>query len=75
MIELTVARPFAAARGAADYLVSIVVPCRNEVGNVAAAVTRIPNIGRHTEIIFCDDKSTDGTADESAPDATALSGS
>jgi glycosyltransferase involved in cell wall biosynthesis len=41
-----------------------VVPCRNEVGNVAAAVDRIPELGSHTEIIFCDDKSTDGTADE-----------
>lgn len=64
MIELTVARPLSRRMAPQDYLVSIVVPCRNEVGNVAAAVERIPNLGRHTEIIFCDDKSTDGTADE-----------
>ena len=24
----------------------------------------IPDMGKHTEIIFCDDKSTDGTADK-----------
>ena len=44
--------------------VSVVVPCKNERGNIEPAVTRIPKMGRHTEIIFSDDKSTDGTADE-----------
>jgi len=64
MICLTIARPL--PRGTAKHArsVSVVVPCRNEVGNVAAAVERIPDLGSHTEIIFCDDKSTDGTADE-----------
>ena len=37
---------------------------RNEEGNIQAAVERIPEFGGHTEIIFCDDKSTDGTADK-----------
>ena len=64
MIKLTVARPIAPRRPAQDYSVSVIIPCRNEVGNVASAVARIPDMGRHTEIIFCDDKSTDGTADE-----------
>ncbi len=64
MVNLIVARPVAPRLAPRDYSVSIVVPCRNEVGNVAAAVERIPDIGSHTEIIFCDDKSTDGTADE-----------
>jgi hypothetical protein len=44
--------------------VSVIVPCKNERGNVEGAVRRIPSMGRHTEIIFCDDRSTDGTADE-----------
>jgi glycosyltransferase involved in cell wall biosynthesis len=61
---MTVARPLPPRPPARDYSVSIVIPCRNEVGNVAAAVERIPSLGSHTEIIFCDDKSTDGTADE-----------
>jgi hypothetical protein len=64
MTNLIVARPVPPRVVPRDYSVSIVVPCRNEVGNVAAAVERIPDIGSHTEIIFCDDKSTDGTADE-----------
>ncbi|MDD2403226.1 MAG: glycosyltransferase [Lentisphaerae bacterium] len=46
-----------------DYSVSIVIPCRNEAGNIEDAVKRIPMLGKHTEIIFCDDKSTDGTPD------------
>jgi hypothetical protein len=46
-----------------EYSVSVIVPCKNEAGNVAAAVARIPPMGRHVEIIFCDDRSTDGTAD------------
>jgi hypothetical protein len=64
MVKVTVARPERALSPSRDYSVSVVIPCRNEVGNVAAAVERIPEMGRHTEIIFCDDKSTDGTADE-----------
>jgi glycosyltransferase involved in cell wall biosynthesis len=64
MICLTVARPLPRVRAKQNHTVSVIVPCRNEVGNVAAAVERIPDLGSHTEIIFCDDKSTDGTADE-----------
>jgi len=64
LTNMIVARPVPPRVPARDYSVSIVVPCRNEVGNVAAAVERIPDLGSHTEIIFCDDKSTDGTADE-----------
>jgi len=44
--------------------VSIIIPCKNEKGNIQTSVERIPNMGSHTEIIFGDDKSTDGTSDE-----------
>ena len=64
LTHLLVARPLPRRLPVQDYSVSIIVPCRNEVGNIAAAVERIPNLGRSTEIIFCDDKSTDGTAEE-----------
>ena len=40
---------------------TVVVPCRNEAANVDAAVARIPSMGTHTEIIFVDGASTDGT--------------
>src|SRR5262249_3295312 len=41
--------------------VSVVVPCHNEEGNVAACARRIPDMGAWTEIIFVDDGSTDAT--------------
>jgi SAM-dependent methyltransferase len=64
MMQVIVARPIGAASQEEDVSVSVIVPCRNEAGNIQPAVERIPSMGRCTEIIFCDDKSTDGTADE-----------
>ncbi len=43
--------------------VSVVIPCRNEAGNVDDAVDRLPEMGRHTEILFVDGHSTDGTVE------------
>lgn len=62
MIRLTVARPtfFPADQ---QFSVTVAIPCRNEAGNIEDAVKRIPQLGSHTEIIFGDDKSTDGTPD------------
>jgi hypothetical protein len=64
LMQVMVARPLMAPRKAENVGVSVIVPCRNEAGNVQPAVERIPEMGRRTEILFCDDKSTDGTADE-----------
>jgi SAM-dependent methyltransferase len=41
--------------------VSVVVPCHNEEGNVAACARRVPEMGAGTELIFVDDGSADGT--------------
>jgi SAM-dependent methyltransferase len=55
-------RPHASDAGRDDGLTcSVIVPCRNEAGNIAPAVARIPDLGAHTEIIFVDGDSTDGT--------------
>jgi glycosyltransferase involved in cell wall biosynthesis/ubiquinone/menaquinone biosynthesis C-methylase UbiE len=40
---------------------SVIIPCRNEIGNIDAAVERMPDLGPGTEIIFVDGASTDGT--------------
>jgi hypothetical protein len=64
LMQIIVARPVLKSIPEEEVSVSVVVPCRNEEGNIAEAVERIPAMGKHTEIIFCDDKSTDGTADE-----------
>ncbi len=47
-----------------SYSCSVVVPARNERGNVAAAVERTPAMGSSTEIIFVEGGSTDGTVEE-----------
>lgn len=43
------------------YSVSVVIPARNESGNIQAAVDRVPEMGSHTEIIFVEGNSTDDT--------------
>ena len=40
---------------------SVIVPCRNEAGNIEACVERVPAMGTHTELVFVDGASTDGT--------------
>jgi hypothetical protein len=47
-----------------DASVSVIVPCRNEKGTIEAAVTRIPSMASHTEIIFVEGHSSDSTAEE-----------
>lgn len=47
-----------------DFSVSVIVPARNEAGNVENAVKRTPRLGKHTEIIFVEGHSTDDTLDE-----------
>jgi SAM-dependent methyltransferase len=47
-----------------DLSTTIVIPCRNEKGNIRAAVERLPQFGTEQEIIFVDGHSTDGTPDE-----------
>jgi hypothetical protein len=64
LVYLVIARPAVAAVSDEDLSISVIVPCRNERGNIEEAVTRIPKMGRETEIIFVDGNSTDGTAEE-----------
>ncbi len=44
--------------------VSVVIPARNEKGNIEALIQRTPKMGRHTEIIFVEGNSNDGTWEE-----------
>ena len=46
------------------YSVSVVVPARNETGNIEAAVKRTPKVGKSVELIFVEGNSTDGTLNE-----------
>lgn len=47
-----------------QYSCSVIIPCRDEAGNIEGAVLRTPNMGKHTEIIFVDGSSTDGTIEK-----------
>ena len=46
------------------YSCTVVAPCRNERGNIQAAVERLPRMGTRTEVIFVEGGSTDGTLEE-----------
>jgi len=43
------------------YSTTVVIPARNESGNIENAILRLPNFGKHTEIIFVEGNSTDDT--------------
>lgn len=47
-----------------DFSVSIVVPARNEKGNMENAIRRTPKFGTHQEFIFIEGHSSDGTYEE-----------
>lgn len=61
-----VARPEAVAAASAGETaskptVSVIVPARNEAGNIEAAFQRIPELGARTELIFVEGHSRDNT--------------
>jgi len=58
-----VARPRPAHEKKA-FRCSVVIPARNEAGNIEAAVQRTPEMGLGTEIIFVEGGSADNTWDE-----------
>jgi len=43
------------------YSTTVVIPARNESGNIENAILRLPKFGKHTEIIFIEGNSTDDT--------------
>lgn len=56
-----VARPRMAPVLDSEVSCSVIVPARNESGNIRAALERIPVLGRKTEVIFVEGNSTDNT--------------
>jgi SAM-dependent methyltransferase len=67
LIQYVIARPIrpVGVQGPSDAaLVSVIVPTRNERGNIAAAIEQVRNLPFRTELIFVDGASTDGTQEE-----------
>ncbi|ABB57231.1 glycosyltransferase [Synechococcus elongatus] len=59
LTNYVIARPLAQPRS--QPTVSVIVPARNEAGNIAAAVERLPELGAETELIFVEGHSRDQT--------------
>jgi glycosyltransferase involved in cell wall biosynthesis len=57
--NLMIARP--APQRAQEPLVSVIVPARNESGNIKAIFERTPQMGRGTELVFVEGHSKDDT--------------
>jgi hypothetical protein len=63
LLNIAVARPLGLSAPDRSQLpsVSVVVPARNEAGNIEAAILRTPAMGPDDEIIFIEGNSTDNT--------------
>jgi len=46
------------------FSASVVIPCRNERGNIEAAIQRMPRFAASQEILFVEGNSSDGTFEE-----------
>jgi glycosyltransferase involved in cell wall biosynthesis/2-polyprenyl-3-methyl-5-hydroxy-6-metoxy-1,4-benzoquinol methylase len=57
-------RPLARPRERKEYSCSVIIPTRDEAGNIEGAVERTPEMGKWTELIFVDGHSTDGTIEK-----------
>src|SRR5262249_39560725 len=61
LANFIIARPVPECSRSPEPKVSVVVPARNESGNIAAIFQRTPRMGRDTEVIFVEGHSTDDT--------------
>lgn len=64
LVLFLVARPAPEPVPEESLSCSVIIPARNEKGNIAAAVARTPRMGMHTELIFVEGNSSDATAEE-----------
>lgn len=64
LVETVVARPMPHGSETTAFSCTIVVPARNERGTIEPLIRMMPEIGSHTEIIFVEGHSTDGTLEE-----------
>lgn len=62
LIQFITARPIYSEPK--EFSVTIVVPARNEKGNMENAIKRTPKFGTHQEFIFIEGNSSDGTYEE-----------
>jgi ubiquinone/menaquinone biosynthesis C-methylase UbiE len=61
LAHFVVARPVAEEQRGERPVVSVVIPARNEAGNVPSIFERVPELGAGTEMVFVEGGSTDDT--------------
>ncbi|MBP0015949.1 MAG: glycosyltransferase [Cyanobacteria bacterium SBLK] len=65
LTEYIIARPqtdrVEAERNIREKTCSVIIPARNEAGNIERCITEMPRLGQHTEIIFIEGHSRDNT--------------
>jgi SAM-dependent methyltransferase len=64
LVNFAVARSTPRSVQVVPKTVSVVIPVRNEAGNIESAVSRTPDMGEWTELIFVEGHSKDNTWDE-----------
>ncbi len=62
--EIIIAKPLEKRKSPEEVSCSVIVPCRNERGNIEQAVLRTPDMGKNMEIIYVEGNSHDGTLEE-----------
>lgn len=64
LIQYIIAKPMPEPKAPEQLSVSVMVPCRNEAGNMARLFEELPKLGRSTELVFVDGNSSDGTVEK-----------
>lgn len=62
LVNFLIARPVRDTKK--DYSVSIVIPAKNEKGNIENCIRRMPEFGTAQQFLFIEGNSTDGTFEE-----------
>jgi len=62
--HILIFQPSANRKDPKEVTCSIIIPCRNEKGNIEQAILRTPLMGQKTEFIFVEGGSSDGTLEE-----------
>ncbi len=62
--QIVIARPDMTPDNSENLSSSVVITCRDEEGNIEGLVTRIPEMGKNTEIIFVEGHSKDNTVEK-----------
>lgn len=64
MVQFIIARETPSRAAAREFTVSVLVPCRNEAGNIERLFRELPQLGRGTELVLVDGNSSDGTVEK-----------